>query len=204
MYLLDIKSSPLPTGQDNNRKISSIGLHFLTKTTWKLKTPGGILVFLVLVQVCLRVPAPPHSGLAKAVEAAPGRTAAPTGLQAKVVEEPGQFVKSVLVRSNQFPRKSCGRNICPWMARGEDRLERCYVEGVTYLARCRICRDRQLQQGVKESDVLDECYIVKSRRSVFTRSEAHFNIYKPGKGGVVNQLEEEGDCDEEKVGLFTR
>ena len=83
----------------------------------------------------LRVPATPDSGLAKAVEAALGRTAAPTGLQAKVVEEPGRSVKSVLVRSNQFPRKSCGRKLCPWMARGEECMERCYVEGVTYLAR---------------------------------------------------------------------
>ena len=41
MYLLDIKSSP-----------SSIRLNLLTKTTWKLKTPDGILVFRVLVQVC--------------------------------------------------------------------------------------------------------------------------------------------------------
>ena len=32
--------------------MSSIRLNLLTKTTWKLKTPGGILVFRVLVQVC--------------------------------------------------------------------------------------------------------------------------------------------------------
>ena len=51
MYLLDIKSSPSLTGQDNNRNMSSIRLDLLTKTTWKLKTPGGILVFRVLVQV---------------------------------------------------------------------------------------------------------------------------------------------------------
>ena len=31
--------------------MSSIRLNLLTKTTWKLKTPGGILVFRVLVQV---------------------------------------------------------------------------------------------------------------------------------------------------------
>ena len=33
-------------------KMSSIRLNLLTKTTWELKTEGGILVFRVLVQVC--------------------------------------------------------------------------------------------------------------------------------------------------------
>ena len=51
MYLPDTKSSLLLTGQNNNRKMSPIMLILLTKTTWKLKTPGGILVFRVLVQV---------------------------------------------------------------------------------------------------------------------------------------------------------
>ena len=51
MYLLDIRSSTSVTGQNNHRNMSSIVLNLLTKTTWKLKTPGGILVFRVLVQV---------------------------------------------------------------------------------------------------------------------------------------------------------
>ena len=47
--MIDIKSCPSPTGrgfvwygQNNNKKVSS---------TWKLKAPGGLLVFRVLVQV---------------------------------------------------------------------------------------------------------------------------------------------------------
>ena len=51
MYLLDIKSSPKLTGQHDNRVMSFIRLNLLTKTSWKLKTPGGILVFRLLVQV---------------------------------------------------------------------------------------------------------------------------------------------------------
>ena len=51
MYLQDIESSPSLTGHTNHRSTSSIRLNLLTKTTWKLKTPGGILVFRVLVQV---------------------------------------------------------------------------------------------------------------------------------------------------------
>ena len=62
MYVLDIKSSPLLTGQNNNREMSSIRLSLSTKTTWKLKTQGGILVFRVLVQVCSNA-AWPHPSL---------------------------------------------------------------------------------------------------------------------------------------------
>ena len=54
MYLLDIKSSPLLTGKHNNREMSFIRLNLSTKTTWKLKTPGGMLIFRLLVQVCSR------------------------------------------------------------------------------------------------------------------------------------------------------
>ena len=51
MPLQDIKSSTSLTGQNNNRSMTSIRLNLFTKTTWKLRTPGGILVFQVLVQV---------------------------------------------------------------------------------------------------------------------------------------------------------
>ena len=36
-------------------KKPSISLYFLCKTTLKLKTPGGILVFRVFVQVCFKL-----------------------------------------------------------------------------------------------------------------------------------------------------
>ena len=51
MYLQDIKSSPSRTGHNSNISVSSIRLNMLTKSTWKLKTPRGVLVFRVLVQV---------------------------------------------------------------------------------------------------------------------------------------------------------
>ena len=42
MHLQDIISSPSLTG--HNRSMSSIRLNLLTKSTFRLKTPGGILV----------------------------------------------------------------------------------------------------------------------------------------------------------------
>ena len=38
-------------------------------------------------------------------------------------------------------------------------MERCYMEGVTYLGRCRRCREKQFGEGVLENDVVDEVYI---------------------------------------------
>ena len=53
VYLLDIKSSPSLIGQNNNRTYVFHQVEFVDKiTTWKLKTPGGILLLQVLVQVC--------------------------------------------------------------------------------------------------------------------------------------------------------
>ena len=52
MYILHIKSSPKLNAQHDNKDMSSIRLNLLIKTTWKIKTPGGILVFQLLVQIC--------------------------------------------------------------------------------------------------------------------------------------------------------
>ena len=158
----------------------------------------------------LRVPATTDSSLAKAVEGALARTAAPSGLRAKVVEEPGRSVGSWLVKSNPFPRKSCGRRLCPWLARGEDCQERCYAEGVTYLARCKRCRERQIREGVEEGQVEDQGYIGESHRSIVTRCGTHYNLYKPGnvgaRGGAGGGGEQEGglDGDELKAGSWMK
>ena len=106
-------------------------------------------------------------------------------MAAKVLEEPGPSVKSCLVKSNSFPRQTCGRPLCPWLARGENCMERCYREGVSYLGRCRRCREKQLEEGVLEEDIVDEVYIGESHRSIVTRCKSHFDMYKPGKVGAV-------------------
>ena len=51
LHLHDIISSPSLSGHNNYRSMFSIRLNLLTKTNWKLKTPGGILVLWVLVLV---------------------------------------------------------------------------------------------------------------------------------------------------------
>ena len=52
MHQQDIKLSPSFTDQNSSRSRPAIRLNLLTKTTWKLKTPRGMIVFRLLVQVC--------------------------------------------------------------------------------------------------------------------------------------------------------
>ena len=88
-------------------------------------------------------------------------------------------------------------------------MERCYREGVTYLGRCRRCREKQLGESVLENDVVDEVYIGESHRSIVTRYKSHVDLYKPGTGGAgARQVEgrEGGVEDEEfrKAGSWMR
>ena len=131
----------------------------------------------------MKVPATSESELAKAAKAAVDRTSAPSGLVTKVLEEPGPSISQCLVKSNNFPRQSCGRPLWPWQAKGEKCRERCYREGVTYIGRCRRCREWQMEEGVSEKDIVDEVYIGESHRYIVTRCRSHFELYKPGKGG---------------------
>ena len=99
----------------------------------------------------------------------------------------------MLVRSNQFPRQTCARSLCPWVAQGEDCRERCFREGVTYSARCRRCRSKQISEGVAEEEIIDKVYIGESHRSLVTRCREHFAIYKAGRREEVVRREEEDD-----------
>ena len=77
-----------------------------------------------------------------------------------------------ILKSNSsiFPRRggvyytvhslqTCKRALCPLATQGEKCRERCCREAITYLARCRRCRDRQTEEGVSDEDILDKAYI---------------------------------------------
>ena len=42
---------------------------------------------------------------------------------------------------------------------------------------------QELEEGVKEEDVVYQIYIGESHRSIVTRCRTHLDVYKPGKGG---------------------
>ena len=60
---------------------------------------------------------------------------------------------------------------------------------------------------MEEEKVEDQGYIGESHRSIVTRSETHFSLYKPGSGGVMGGEQEgrgEGGEDGEKAGSWMR
>ena len=61
----------------------------------------------------LAIPTTPGGRLAALVKETLERCPAPGSTRTKVVERGGRSVRSQLVRSNPFPRKSCGRENCP-------------------------------------------------------------------------------------------
>ena len=59
----------------------------------------------------------------------------------------------------------------------------CYMEGVIYLDRCWRCREKQLEDGVVEKDVVYEVYMGESHRSIVARCRSHLDR-EGGKGGA--------------------
>ena len=71
----------------------------------------------------VNVPATLNSELANRVKKVFKETTSPQGLRPGVQERPGRSVVGTLTRSNPFPRETCGRQLCPWVARGDSCFE---------------------------------------------------------------------------------
>ena len=140
----------------------------------------------------LNVPATVGSELADRVRKALQQTTSPPGLRPGVQERPGRSVAGILSKANPFPRQSCGRHLCPWVARGEDCKERCYRESVCYIAFCKVCRreasqeeeeelhqqHQQQQQDVEETATTETAYIGETSRSLPSRIRYHLRDYR--------------------------
>ena len=102
---------------------------------------------------------------------------APGSTRTRVVERGGRNIRSQLVRSNPFPRKSCGRENCPlrWQEKGCQ--DKCSREQIGYLGHCQICRTSQLQQGIPLEEVEDRVYQGETSRSLYTRGNQHRDDY---------------------------
>ena len=146
----------------------------------------------------LNVPTTPGSELAGRVEEVLRSVPGPTGCRPRVQERPGRSVLAQLTTNTTFPRESCGRKYCPWVARGEACWERCFRENICYVAFCLKCRQRQQQQNPGQTSHTEGAYLGESSRSIVFRIESHFKIYKQSmnkqrRGGVSNP----GEASEE-------
>ena len=139
----------------------------------------GRLVLQVRSDWCSEHSCQQNSRLANMVQKVLTTVPGPKGSKIKVQERPGRSVKQSLVTANPYPRSSCGRKFCPWLANNDDCRERCYRESVGYMARCRRCHTAQQLEGKAEGDIVNKIYIGESSRyCITTRSAVHFMDYR--------------------------
>ena len=105
------------------------------------------------------------------------RCPAPAGTKTRVVERGSRSIRSQLVRSNPFPRTTCGRDTCPLRWQEEGCKDRCSKEQVGYSSHCSRCRSKQLEEGVPLEEVGDKVYYGESSRTLHTRANQHLDDY---------------------------
>ena len=129
----------------------------VTTTITVPTTPGGLLATMV------------KKGLERCIP--PGRTCT------RVLEGGGRSVRSELAKPNPFPRPTCDRTDCPLAGSEDGCRERCYHEHVGYVGECTRCRVVQHGQGVAEADIVAREYDGETGRTLFTRSNQHYQDY---------------------------
>ena len=139
-----------------------------TKANWFRR--GG-------VTTTLSVPTTYGGKLAAVVKMGLERCIPPGRTCTKVLEGGGRSVKSVLGRTNPFPRATCGRLDCPLADDQGGCREKCYSEHVGYVGECTRCQTEQLGQGVTEEMVVAREYDGESGRTLYTRSNQHYGDY---------------------------
>ena len=112
----------------------------------------------------------------------------------------GKSVLDWLTNSNTFPRESCGRAMCPWVARDEACWEKCYQDNICYVAFCLQCRAEQLQQD--ENNFTEGAYIGESRKRVVKRIESHFASFRQAMAKQRRQLTADTNDAPEETSSF--
>ena len=116
----------------------------------------------------------------------------PGRCRTKVLQGGGVSVHSHLVRTNPFPRRSCGRPDC-LLDQYSDRgcKEKCYKESVGYCGTCSRCKCTQIEEGKEKEEIVDHTYTGETARSIYTRSKQHLADYRshlPGRKPVESWM----------------
>ena len=125
------------------------------------------------------VPTTPGGLLARCMQSTLDACPPPTGCRTKVLEGEGITVQRNIVRSNPFPRTSCGRTGCllDKLCEGGCK-ERCFQEGVGYASTCTRCYDKQLDEGKPVEECQNYSYYGETSRTLYTRAKQHLEGYK--------------------------
>ena len=129
------------------------------------------------ITTTLTVPTTPAGKLASMVKEGLARCIPPGRTCTKVFEGGGRSVRNVLGNSNPFRRAMCGRPDCPLADNQGGCKEMCYQENIGYVGKCTRCEADQLAQGVNEDDMVANEYDGESGRTLYTRSNQHYEDY---------------------------
>ena len=140
-----------------------------------------------------KVPTTPGGTLAKNMQTILASCPAPGRCRTKVLEGGGVTVKQNVVKSNPFPRPSCGRPDCILDRTREGGCGgNCFREGVGYSATCTRCRQAQQQdENEPPREITNYAYTGETARSLYTRAKQHLNSYRshlPGRKPIESWM----------------
>ena len=102
-----------------------------------------------------------------------------------------------LTRGNPFPRQHCGSPNCPLMWMREGCQNKCHKESITYQTTCKLCRDKQINEGIEEKNVRESVYEGETSRSLYTRVKSHVEAFNKKSREHKNNDNEENTNDED-------
>ena len=142
----------------------------------------------------LRVPLSDGSKLKKMVEERLKRCPNPDGVRTRVQEDNGKKIKYSLMKTDPFPRSSCGRANCPLSMQEGGCRERCYSCHTNYVIACKRCDDNvkvEFRVGVNEEWSMQRfVYVGESSRGCFTRFNQHAEEYSKGTNFMAQHVQE--------------
>ena len=99
-----------------------------------------------------------------------------TGYKIKIVERSGDQIRRILCKQNPFEGVPCGRDycmVCKPGGKGD-----CRRRNVTYQTTCDICKQRNLEAGIEDTEENVAKYVGESNRSPAERCREHLNDLK--------------------------
>ena len=128
------------------------------------------------VKSVLFVPRSTGSKLCKMLRAEEQKLTEVTGYKIKIVERSGDQIRRILCKQDPFEGAPCGRDhcmVCKPGGKGD-----CRVRNVTYETTCDICKQRNQEAGVEDTEENVSKYVGETNRSAAERSREHLNDLK--------------------------
>ena len=164
------------TKEEREEQINATGGR-KTKANWFRNTRDN-------TTTTMTVPTTPGGLLLKNLQTSLASCPAPGKCRTKVLEGEGVTVQRQIVRSNPFPRSTCGRPDCVLDQQSDGGCkEQCYQEGVGYCSTCSRCRENQVENGKTLEDATNYSYTGETARPLYTRAKQHLDAYRSHMNG---------------------